>query len=393
MFSYIARVEPSVLQNDLMAEFGITSTILGVIISMAYFPYVIMQIPCGVITDKLGTKTVVSVSYALCSIGALIFASANSVAQLEIGRFLIGLASAPAFLCCGKVASDFFDKRKYAMLMGIAMCLGCLGGILGSSPTACLVAKFGWRLTTYILAAFGGVLTVITILFMKSKQTQKKKENNLLTGLKTIARNPKAWILGFYGAMTYLPLSALAELWVVPFMQQRYGISTEKAAISSIILFIGFALGGIISAWMAEKINSYKKTIIIFTLGIIIAFLIAIYNDAIDFNACLIMLFIGGTCAGSNTLAFTIAYDLVPAEFGGTSAGFLNALVMFSGCIFQPLLGKLLDFFRNGMVTTEGAPIYNLSMYRSAFLFVIAGLFLAIIATFFIHDVKHKEEN
>ena len=392
MFSYIARVEPSVLTNELSSEFGITSTILGVIISMAYLPYVVMQVPCGVITDKLGTKTVVSISYAICSIGALIFASAHSVTQLEIGRFLIGLASAPAFLCCGKVASDFFDKRKYAMLMGIAMCMGCLGGILGSSPTAYLVTKFGWRFTTYILAGFGGILTLITIFFMKSKPAQKSEGSNLLTGLKIIATNPKAWILGFYGAMTYLPLSALAELWVVPFMQQRYGISTEKAAISSIILFIGFALGGIISAWMAEKINSYKKTIIIFTLGIIIAFWIAIYNDSIDFYTCIIMMFIGGTCAGSNTLAFAIAYDLVPAEFGGTSAGFLNALVMSSGFIFQPLLGKLLDFFRNGMVTTDGTPIYNLTMYRSAFLFVIAGLFLATIATFFIHDLKHKEE-
>lgn len=108
---------------------------------------------------------------------------------------------------------------------------------------------------------------------------------------------------------------------------------------------------------------------------------------------CLVLLFLGSICAGANNLAFAVAYHLVPKEFAGTSAGFTNMLIMSSGVIFQPLLGKLLDFFRNGLVNSDGTPVYNLVMYRSAFLFVIAGMFLAIIATFFINDVKHKEEN
>lgn len=392
LFSYITRVEPSVLSDDLMSEFGITSSIFGVIVSISYWPYVAMQIPCGIITDKLGTKTMVSISCALCSIGAFVFGSAGSVFQLEIGRFLIGLSSASAFLCCGKVATDFFDKRKYAMLMGVAMCMGCLGGIAGSAPTAYLVSLFGWRVATYIIAVFGSILTLLVVLFMqKSPKSNSTEDVHLLTGLKAIAKNPKAWILGFYGAMTYLPLSALAELWVVPFIERRYGISTERAAISSIIIFVGFAVGGVVSAWIAERINSYKRTIVMFTLGVLAAFWIAIYNDSINFVECLIALFLGGVCAGANTLAFTIAYSLVPPAFGGTSAGFTNALVMFSGIIFQPLLGRLLDFFRNGLVNDNGLPVYNLTMYRSAFLFVVAGLFLAIISTFFINDVKHKE--
>lgn len=392
LFSYIARVEPSVLANNLMSEFNLTSSVFGLIVSMAYFPYVAMQIPCGVITDKLGTKTMLSISCALCSFGTFIFGSAHSIFCLELGRFLIGLSSASAFLCCGKVATDFFPKDKYAMLMGAAMCMGCLGGISGSTPTAYLVSKFGWRIATYIIAAMGIALTILAIICMK-KTKSNTSETNLLSGLKIIAKNPRAWILGLYGAMTYLPLSALAELWVVPFMEKRYNITTEKAAIASIILFIGFAFGGVISAWVAEKINSYKKTIISFTFGVIISFWIAIYSDSIDFVTCLIFLFIGGTCAGSNTLAFALAYNLVPKEFSGTSAGFTNALVMSSGIIFQPFLGKLLDFFRNGLVNAEGTPVYNLVMYRSAFIFVIIGMFLAIIATFFINDMKHSKEN
>lgn len=392
LFAYVIRVEPSVVAKNLINDFGITSSVIGFLGSIAYFPYVAMQIPCGVIVDKLGTKTVVLISCALCSTGAFIFGAANSVLQLEISRFLIGLSTASAFLCCGKIALELFDKRRYAMFVGIAMCMGCLGGIAGSSPTAYLVSEYGWRAATYVIAAFGSILTLLVLFCMqKSPKVQNAEEIHILTGLKAIVKQPRAWILGIYGAMTYLPLSAFAELWAVPFMEQRYGVSTAKAAISSITIFIGFAAGSVLAAWVAKKINSYKKTIVMFTFGIAIAFGIAMYNDTIDFNACLGLLFIGAVCAGANNLTFPVAYSLVPPAYGGTSAGFTNALIMSSGLLFQPLLGKVLDFARNGLVDEVGAPIYTLAMYRSAFLAIVLGFVLAIISSFFINDLRHKD--
>jgi MFS family permease len=352
-----------------------------------------MQIPCGIITDKIGTKTMIAISSIICALGTFMFGSAESLFQLEAGRFFIGLSSAPAFLCCGKVAADFFDKKKYAMLMGVAMGMGCLGGIAGSAPTAYFVSKFGWRVTTYFISFVGIMLAILAVVCMEKKKISSQVKIQLFSGLKIISKNPKIWILGLYGAMTYLPLTALAELWIIPFMEQRYEIQTETAAISSIIIFIGFALGGIISAWVAEKINSYKKTIISFTFGVLASFLFAIYSDSINFYTSLGILFICGICAGANTLAFAMVYHLTPSEFGGTSSGFMNALIMSSGLIFQPLLGKLLDFFRNELVDANGGAVYNLAMYRSALLFVGIGMLLAVIATFFLSDVKPKEES
>ena len=397
LFSYISRAEPCVLVNELINDFHITSATVGFIVSCVYLTYVPMQIPAGIIADKLGVKTVLVASSLICSLGAFIFGSGSSIFQLEIGRLLIGMASAPAFLCCGKVAAEYFDKKQVGMLMGVSMVMGCLGGIFGTSPVAFLSSHIGWRGATYVIASVGILTAILAFLCIKSskpKETSsiKEQEHSIMDGIKTMAKNPKFWLLGFYGAMSYLPLSALAELWGVPFMELRFGVSTEKAAISSIVIFIGFGLGGVISAMVAEKINSYKKTIIIFTLGLSISFGLSFYSDMIGFNACLLLMFLGGTFAGANTLCFAIAFSLVPKKFIGTAGGFTNMLIMTSGIIFQPLLGKLLDFFRNGKVTPDGTPIYDIPMYRSAFMFVIVGMVAATIATFFINDLKHQEE-
>ncbi|MDR2667213.1 MAG: MFS transporter [Holosporales bacterium] len=393
LYGYIVKVEPSVLADELMTEFGMTSSIFGLVVSIVYIPYVILQIPCGIIADKLGTKVVVSISAAICSLGVFIFGLASSIIQLEIGRFLIGLATAAAFLCCGKIAADFFDKRKYAMLMGVAMCMGGIGGVAGSAPTAFLIASLGWRNATFAIAILGVVITIAAVFLMRnSTKSPTKSDPKLLEGLKIISKNPRAWLLGFYGATTYLPLSALAELWVVPFMERRFDVTTEMATAASIVLFISFGFGSAITAWIAEKVNSCKKTIIVSSFCVIFSFWLALYNDSIDFYTCLFLLFIGGTCAGANTLCFTIGYYIVPEKFCGTSAGFINTLIMASGILFQPLLGKLLDFFRNGLVTADGAPIYNLTAYRSAFLCVIVAMLTGIVATFFIDDVKYDKK-
>ena len=394
LYTYIARVEPSVLINELMTDFNITSSVVGFVVSVMYIPYVIMQVPCGVITDRLGVKTMVALSCAVCSLGTFVFGTANGVLQLEVGRFLVGLSSASAFLCCGKVASEFFDRKNFSMLMGISMFMGCFGGISGTAPIALLVDKIGWRNTTYILSLIGILLLILTITFIpnskKKEKTDAEDANKILYGLKVVSKNPKAWILGIYGAMSYLPLSAIAELWGIPFMEQRFGIPTEKAAVASIFIFVGFGLGGIVAAWVAERINSYKKTIIITAILMALSFTIAIYNDQISYTTCLVLLFLGGAFAGTDTLCFTLAFELVPKEYSGTSTGFMNMLVMTSGIIFQPLLGKLLDFFRNGLVTDAGEPIYNLVMYRSAFVFVIIAMVVAVISTFFINELKRR---
>jgi MFS family permease len=348
-----------------------------------------MQIPCGVITDKLGTKVMVSCGSAICAIGVFIFGAATSTFLLQLGRFLIGFATASAFLCCGKIAAEYFSRAKYALLMGVAMGMGCLGGIFGSAPAAYMTEKFGWRCATYILASIGILIAVLSLIFMKghSKNNSPQAEKpRILTGLKILAKKPKFWIVGVFAAMLYLPLSSLAELWIVPYTKLRFEISTELASTSSILLFIGYAAGSVISAWIAENFKSYKKTLLVSTLLCICTCILALFVDCLGFWGSMTMLLLSGTFAGSSTLAFSIAYNMVPQEYSGTSTGFTNAVTMSSGIVFQPLLGYLLDFFNNADNSTIS--VYSVDAYRKTFVVVIYAIVLAFILTLFVRDTK-----
>lgn len=377
---------------ELTVDFGITSSLVGFVISMAYLPYVLMQIPCGILTDKAGAKIMATVGFTMCSIGVLIFGMATSVFQLELGRFIIGFSSAAAYLCCGKITNTYFDKQKYAFLMGWAAGVGSLGSMLGTTPVSLLTNSIGWRNTTYVLAALGICLAILAFLVMPADTEREKTNGNtdLFVGLRMLLKNPAAWLLGVYGCILFVAISALAELWIIPFMEARFNVPTERASLSSIALFLGFIGGNLLSAWVAAKIGGCKKIMIVCSTIFTLTLWMAIFSDTITYNTCLMLLLITGTMAGSNIFSFSLAYDIVPERYGGTAVGFMNAIIMLGGVIFQPLLGSLLDFFRNGTVDGSGHPIYTIETYRMVFTVVIIGAIMAVISVFFIKDSKQR---
>lgn len=386
LFAFFARVEPGVLVNDLMKDFSLNATQVGAIVSTLYIPYVAMQLPWGIISDKLGSRLVIFLCCTVCGLGVLTFGLATAPWQLSCGRFLIGLSAAGAFLSCGKVVSEVMPSNKYAFYMGVTTFIGSLGGVLGSGITAKLAEKFGWRSLTCLIAVIGLIVGILAFICLQRGTKSNSVREDTLDGLKLLSVNPSAWLIGFYGCASFLPLSAVAELWGTPFIQARFNVSTSEASICSSVIFVCFGLGSILAAKIAEKLNSNKKACILMAIGLLVAFAVAIYVDSLSFWACVVLFGLGSTFAGSSTLTFDMAYKCVPNKYAGTSAGFNNMLIMLSGIVFQPVMGRLLDFFRNGKINSDGTPLYELCAYRNTFMLIIIVVTFATIGMAFVKE-------
>jgi predicted MFS family arabinose efflux permease len=391
LLCYISRVEPSVIVNELMDTFHMTASTFGFVSSCLYVTYVAMQIPTGVLLDKYGPRSIISAGAIISAIAVFIFGSAQSISQLQIGRLLLGIATASGFIGCTKLISELIHPQKHAFFVGLTMFMGCLGGMCGSAPTAWMVSKIGWRETTFIIGGLGILISAMALFYMPSfsrKSADTKNAGNMLNGLKILAKNPRYWALGVLCAISYLPITAVAELWCVPFMEKKFTLPTADTALSSIFIFIGYGIGSIVTPCLAKYLNSCKKVLLIFTILTIIVFLLIICGDSISFSGCLFLLFLFGIFGGTVPLFFTMAYNMVPPRYGGSSSGFTNMLNMAGAIVFQPLLGELLDSFRGGLVNPDGTPLYTLTMYNKAFLVVCLCMALSVLLLFFIEEAK-----
>ncbi|MFN9210407.1 MAG: MFS transporter, partial [Betaproteobacteria bacterium] len=70
MFGFFQRVTPAALGGDLMRDFGLTAAALGNLSAFYYYAYAAMQIPTGILVDRLGPSRLFFAGAILSGIGA-----------------------------------------------------------------------------------------------------------------------------------------------------------------------------------------------------------------------------------------------------------------------------------------------------------------------------------
>lgn len=395
LYEYVLRASPGVITNELMRDFAITSTTLGVFTSAYYLAYVPLQVPCGIIVDWLGARRVVTLSAILCTLGSFIFAASENLSVALMARFLMGAGSACAYLSCLKVASQWFPPQRFAVIAGITMMMGTFGGIFGGKPLAMLVNATDWRMAITIAAIVGILVSLVSWVFIRDRPDNGKHQvtqqepmtlTHLFDGLKVITSNPQTWLIGVYAAFMYTILSAFAEQWGTPYLMVAYEVNNETAAYGSMLVFIGMALGCLVGPFLANHWQSHRKVMSLGAVGAFATFLPAIYLSTLSLYAVFGLLFLSGFFCGWQILNFAAAKEINPPEFSGTTMGFMNALTMASALIFQPLLGMLIDLFEEGEVGLDGVKIYSAEAYQYALFAIPTSLVAAWIILRFVRE-------
>jgi MFS family permease len=396
LYECILRVSPSVMTQGLMSDFSLTSTALGVLVSCYLYGYVVLQVPCGVMVDALGARRVITASAALCTMGAFMFALGDSLIWAQGGRFLIGAGSACAFISCLKVVAEWFSPTKFAVMLGLTNMMGTTGGTFGGPPLAWMVNNLGgWREATMVLAIIGIVVTVFSWVMVRDRPQQVSKtprhthEIPLRKSFLLLATNPQVWLIALFGSLMWLPITAFAELWGVPYLMRTYNIDNEYASFATVMIFVGFACGGPLAAWTSEQFKSRIRTMKLSSAMLFTIFLTVVFGPAIPLPVMFALLFAGGVCNGGQVLVFACVKEISPRRISGTALGFTNAIVMMSGVIFQPLLGELLDWCWDGTMGGDGVRIYSEAAYQTAMIAIPAGIAVSWFLLNFVKETHH----
>jgi MFS family permease len=395
LYEYVLRASPGVMTNELMRDFGVSATALGVFTSAYYFSYVPLQVPCGMIVDWLGARRVITISAILCVIGSFLFAVSESIFMASLARTFMGIGSACAYLSCLKLASEWFPAQRFAVIAGITMLMGTFGGIIGGKPFAMLVNATNWRMAMVIAGAVGiAVAAVAWFLIMDhpdkgrgpKAQPKPMTTTHLWAGLKVIASSSQTWLIGVYASLMYIILSAFAEMWGTPYLMVAYEVNNETASYGSMLILLGMALGCLAGPFLANHWRSHKKVMSIGALGTFALFLPAIYLTNLPLYGIFTLLFGAGFFCGWQILNFAAAKEINPPEFSATTIGFMNALTMVSAPIFQMLLGRLIDAFEEGEVGLDGVKLYSSEAYQYALLAIPASLLVAWVVMRFVRE-------
>lgn len=389
-YEYFLRVAPSVMAFELKSAFSLSDAAFGNLAACYYYAYTPMQIPVGMMMDKYGPRRILTFACLCCVLGTYLFAVTSNVLLAQIGRFLVGFGSAFAYVGILKI-SDIWLPRKYFVLMaGLASALGMAGAIIGQITMAFMVKSMGWQVTMQY-SAYAGIFLMFALLLVLRDEVPQDGKNRLkaessiselkvIAGLIEIIKNRAMWMNGVIGCLTFLPLSAFGELWAVPFLE-TVGFTKAEAALGSSMVSLGFAIGGPCFGIYSEYIKSRRIPLAIGSFISAFFMFLAIAMPSLSKLWMFSLLFLSGFFAAAEILVFAIGNDLSRKEVTATAAAFTNMMVMVSGVIIPPVIGKLLDNSHrigvDGQLSSIAVHDYTIALMILPVALVLAG-FLSI---------------
>lgn len=398
-YEYILRVAPSVMSNELMHAYHLTAGSFGNLTAYYYYAYTPMQIIVGVMMDRFGARFLLSFACLMCTLGTYLFACSDSVLIASIGRFLVGFGSSFAFVGGLKLVSLWLPAERFASASGVIVALGSLGAMGGDILLTSLVDSCGWRATNMMTAACGIILTIVLIVLLRNGNAQSSQDNNHKTNvdfsvifkeLWETFKTPQFWKAGFVGLLLYMPTSAFAELWAIPYLKEARGLSDHDAASVVSLIFLGWVIGGPVFGCLSDRFkNRLIPMFIGSTIGLL-AFSYMLYMPHHSLNMLRALFIILGFGVSSKIVIFAIARESTSSIISGTVIACTNMMVMVSGVIFQPLIGILLDMHWTGTILENGVRLYSASNFKFALSVLPVGTVVALITILFMKETHGK---
>lgn len=380
-----------VVKNDLQQAFSIGAAQFANIGSMYFYAYFIMQIPSGILADKLGPKKTVSVFSILAAIGSVIFGLAPNIVVAYIGRFLVGIGVSVVFICLIKIQSRWFYSRNFALMIGFAGLAANLGAVLAQTPLVIATQKFGWRNTFIYMGLAMVFFAVLTMLFVKDDPKDMglpgmdELENRptistnikVMPALKSVMSNKRTWVISLAYIGIYTGYVVFLGTFGVSFLMQAYSLTKVQAANYVISAVIGSAVSGLVIGYLSDRFKNRKIPLVLSCVLTLLGWIILIYTR-MPLALLTPFLFVFGFVMSGFTMCWTVGNEVNDRRLSGMATGVVNCTGFLGAAVIPVVMGNILDKYKD-------APAVG---YEKAYFVLIVLIAISTAASFFAPETR-----
>jgi ACS family D-galactonate transporter-like MFS transporter len=162
LVNFFDRINLSVSRDALHDSFGLSLVAFGYLSSAFSWTYALMQMPAGVLLDRLGVRRVGRISAFLWSVSSFAAALATGLTWFFGARLLLGLSESPTFPANAKALGYWFTRKERGMATAITDAAAKFSSAIGVPLIGLLLFYLGWR---WSFAATGFMSLLYFVLF------------------------------------------------------------------------------------------------------------------------------------------------------------------------------------------------------------------------------------
>ena len=396
---YFHRLCPAVVAVEMMKDLKTTGALTGFLGAAYFYPYALMQLPAGLLSDSWGPRNTITVFFIVAFIGSIILGIAPSVFLAILGRALVGLGVAMLFVPTMKILAEWFHASQFAMMTGILMALGGLGSLISATPLVLLSNWIGWRMSFVAVGCFTLILAVFVWLIVRDRPSDMGWPSPAETpASKTPPITLKQGVIKVLTTFAFWPIAvwfffemgiffSFGGLWGGPYLMQVYGYSKAQSGQILSMLAIGMIVGSPLLSYISNNVVKSRKIVIVFcsTAVLCITGVLAFFTVKIPMPLHYLICFgLGIFGSAVVVIGFTTNKELFPVQMAGTATGLVNLFPFAGGAVFQPILGYVLE--KQGRIDTA----FTTLGYQNAFMVLFVCAVIAMIASLFFKETLVK---
>jgi MFS family permease len=344
-----------VLFKEISDDLGLSLVQIGTVWGMVTLAGVFFNIPSGVISDRFGTKTVLTVLCVLVGITGALRGLSYNFLTLTITVFLNGITRTSVPVTLTRAVGIWFKGPKLGMAMGIFTVGIGFGFLLGPLVSATVLSPWlgGWRNVMYFYGAVSVVFGILWFVITKEPPGDKAVSYSggapIIPSIVRVIKLKPVWLFALIllfrngeimSIAGYLPLYLRDKFWTTAAADGTLSIFYAASTLFAIPLTI-----------VSDRLGLRKAVLIpALLLSVVSTALIPVAPDSMIW---VLMVLGGGFIDGFMALSITMLMESegVGMENSGIAVGIVFTMGLV-GAFAAPILGNSLA------VIGAGVPFY-----------------------------------
>jgi len=350
----LAVLSVAPLSPFLLDALHLSRTQVGLLLPAVYLGGVLMSLPAGWLTDRLGVRVTLGVGQAVIGVLVLVAALAGSLTTLLACLVLAGFGFSVLNPSTGRAVLEWFPPRGRGLAMGIKQTGLTLGGLVGALALPPLALVAGWRAA---LAAGGALALVSAAVTLVAYRTPAARSDAApapgprLGELRVFLRRPGVIVVFLSGlALSVAQSSVLAHLAI--YARETFALSPVAAGQMLALAQAGGTASRLAWGAISDRFFGGRRRpgVVVNALIGAGAYVLLALGDRLPVEGLVPLALVAGVGAfGWVGLYFALVAEIGGARYAGLLTGVAVAFAWSGVLVGPPVFGLLVD--RTGSYT------------------------------------------
>lgn len=382
-FVQFHRNTPGVMRDELLEAFGMSATQFGLFSSMYFYPYMLAQLPVGMLLDSVGVRRTVGLCSAAAAVGAVLFGVSGSYPLACVGRVLIGVGVSAPVISTQKFLVSWMGEGKSASCYSVFSFVGKLGGMAAQLPLAWLIQQLSWRAIFFGCAAVSITIAVLCVSVVRDAPGEplhrtrngtadsKGSLKELLCAMGRIFLNRYIWLAMVVMFLQQGLYGLFSSTWAIPYLQDVFGLSSLQASTYTSCMLIGAMAFSLLAGMSSDALHSRKKVIAVVSGVLLLVWTLLAFCGGLLMRTGLMwpVMFLMGAGGSGVQILFAYSREMNDPRYIGLSVSVINMVGMLGSAAFPTVFGSILDAFA---VSHSGQSLYQIAFMPCIVLSAIA---------------------